>query len=172
MDSMPIGRQVSDARKQAGLTQAELADRCRLDIRTIQRVETGDVRPRLYTVRVLGEALSTKFNVDETGDRQNQDIFALRRAFRRRRTIRIVTACGAVFLMLTVAVLGYPSWILFGMPKRTWAPFFYLIMFAHIIGIALTWRCPLCKGLLGDVFNTRYCSKCGLSFYGDENKHE
>jgi uncharacterized membrane protein len=95
-----------------------------------------------------------------------KELDELRRIFRIRKRIRIITAFTAIFIMIAVVVLAFPSWRLFGMPKQTWAPFFYAIIMFHIITIGFYWRCPGCNGLLsGDLFNTRYCSKCGLKFY-------
>jgi hypothetical protein len=91
-----------------------------------------------------------------------EQIVYLRRTFRRRRSVRI----GIFILILSVldgvTLLAFPSWKLFGMSKMTWAPYFYLVMFALLFLIALVWRCPACNGLLGDVFQARYCPKCGL----------
>ena len=87
-----------------------------------------------------------------------------RKQYERRKRFRLITFGTAIFLMIAVALLGFPTWEIFGLPKHVWAPYFYLLMFAHIIGIALTWRCPGCNSLLGDVFNTRFCSNCGLRF--------
>jgi len=165
MNNIKPGKQISEARKKHGLTQAELADKCRLNIRTIQRIESGDVTPRAYTIRIINEVLGTQVKIDASQDLEDQELAKLREIFKKRKRIRIITALSAIFLMIAIVLLAFPSWELFGMPKRTWAPFFYLIMFAHLLGIGLTWRCPGCNGLLGDVFNTRFCPKCGLKFY-------
>jgi len=165
MEKPLIGQQIADARKELGITQDELALECNLHIRTIQRIEAGDVKPRLYTLRLLNDVLGTNFGMHKQRTKMEQEVGELRRTFKRRRRIRIVTAFSAIFLMLAVVVIAFPSWKLFGLPKLTWAPFFYLIMFAHIIAIGFYWRCPACNGLLGDLFNTKYCSKCGLKFY-------
>lgn len=87
-----------------------------------------------------------------------------REVFRKRRSIRISIAITAVTVLIAVTLLAFPSWELFGMPKMTWAPFFYLLMFGLLILIAVVWRCPACNGLLGEVFNTKYCPKCGMKF--------
>lgn len=88
----------------------------------------------------------------------------IRKKFKKRKSIRIWISVIALSLMIGVTFLAFPSWELFGMPKLTWAPFFYLIMFGLLIGIGVFWRCPSCNGLLGDAFNTKYCPKCGIKF--------
>jgi len=157
MNANSIGKQISDERKNQGLTQAELADRCRLNIRTIQRIESGEVHPRSYTVRIINEVLGTDFELNDNHAEDDQEMKKLRETFRKRRRFRIITAISAMAVLVLATLLSFPSWELFGMPKRTWVPFLYLFMFAHLIGIGLTWRCPGCNGLLGDVTNTRFC---------------
>ncbi len=165
MEKSSIGVQISNARKKLGITQEELSMECNLHIRTIQRIEAGEVKPRLYTLRLLNDVLGTNLGMHKQMNNMDQEIDELRRIFRRRRRFRIITAFTAIFLMVAVVVLAFPSWELFGLPKHVWAPYFYAIMFAHITGIGLNWRCPACNGILGDLFNTKYCSKCGLKFY-------
>ncbi|MBN4071220.1 helix-turn-helix domain-containing protein [Crocinitomix catalasitica] len=52
-----LANKISHLRKLKGLTQEELADRTNLSSRTIQRIESGEVDPRLYTLKVIAEAL-------------------------------------------------------------------------------------------------------------------
>lgn len=165
MDEKYIGQLIKESRNSLGLTQAQLADKCRLSIRTIQRIESGTVSPRFYTINLINEALGTRFKVSKDVEEEKQLLNKHREVFRRRKTYRIITFSSALVLMLAIVILAFPTWELFGMSKMVWAPFFYLIMFAHLIGIGIMWRCPSCNGLLGDVFNTRFCSKCGLQFY-------
>jgi hypothetical protein len=94
-----------------------------------------------------------------------EEINKLRASFRKRRAVRISIFILILFILVSVTALAFPSWELFGLPRLAWAPFFYIVMFALIAGIAFVWRCPACHGLLGDVFNTKFCSKCGFKFY-------
>ncbi len=165
MNSDFIGRQISDSRKKLGMTQAELADKCHLNIRTIQRIESGHTSPRFFTLNIINEVLGTNFEISFDREEEVRILNSYKASFRKRKIYRIVTFSIAIFIMIAVFILAFPSWELFGMPKLVWAPFFYLIMFAHLIGIGILWRCPACNGLLGDVFNSRYCSKCGFHFY-------
>jgi transcriptional regulator with XRE-family HTH domain len=162
MEKQQLAKQIKEARKKKGLTQAELAFKCNLDIRTIQRIENEKVIPRFYTIRILNNVLGIDIAMDSSDDIQAEKISEYRKRYTMRKKIRIATLVLAICLMISVVVLAFPSWVLFGMQKHVWAPYFYLLMFGHIIGIAITWRCPGCNGLLGDVFNTKYCSKCGL----------
>ena len=100
---------------------------------------------------------------------KHQNLTELRAAFKVRKAIRLGLFFGALFLMIAVTALAFPSWQLLGMPKRVWAPLFYLFMFTDLALIFLIWRCPACHAPLGDVFTARICSKCGIRFEGAES---
>ncbi len=57
---MSIGKNVWKHRKAAGLSQADLAEKTLLSLRTIQRIENDKNTPRSYTISVLAEALGTE----------------------------------------------------------------------------------------------------------------
>ena len=57
MEQPNLGKRISEIRKAKGLTQEELAEQCKINVRTLQRIETGVVTPRAYTVRVIFAAL-------------------------------------------------------------------------------------------------------------------
>ena len=52
-----LGKKISELRKAKGLTQEELVEKCKISVRTIQRIETGDVTPRMYTLKTILAAL-------------------------------------------------------------------------------------------------------------------
>lgn len=52
-----LGKKITELRKAKGLTQEELVERCNISVRTIQRIETGEVTPRSYTVKTILSAL-------------------------------------------------------------------------------------------------------------------
>jgi transcriptional regulator with XRE-family HTH domain len=52
-----LGKKISELRKAKGLTQEELVEKCNISVRTIQRIETGDVTPRMYTIKTILAAL-------------------------------------------------------------------------------------------------------------------
>lgn len=49
---------VKTIRERLAYTQADLAERCSLSIRTIQRIESGRSQPKGYTLKVLANALN------------------------------------------------------------------------------------------------------------------
>lgn len=52
-----LGKKITELRKAKGWTQEELVHKCNLNVRTLQRIESGEVFPRAYTVRLIFEAL-------------------------------------------------------------------------------------------------------------------
>jgi transcriptional regulator with XRE-family HTH domain len=58
-----IGAKIKELRILKGLTQEDLAEQTGLSVRTIQRIESGDVDPRTYTLTALAEALEVDLEV-------------------------------------------------------------------------------------------------------------
>ena len=70
MNQPQLGLKVSELRQQKGLTQEQLAERCEISARTVQRIESGEVEPRAYTLHCLGEALDFDFG-EEAAPNEN-----------------------------------------------------------------------------------------------------
>jgi len=68
MNQPDLGLKVADLRQQKGLTQERLAELCEVSPRTIQRIESGEVDPRAYTLHCLGEALEFDFGEENNGN--------------------------------------------------------------------------------------------------------
>ena len=76
MNQPDLGLKVSELRLQKNLTQEQLAEKCEVSTRTIQRIEGGEVDPRSYTLHCLSEALEFDFGADHTS-RENLWLAAL-----------------------------------------------------------------------------------------------
>jgi len=61
MNQPDLGKKIVELRKAKGLTQEELVEKCNLNVRTLQRIESGEVIPRSYTLKTIFTALD--FNV-------------------------------------------------------------------------------------------------------------
>ncbi|MBL0683962.1 helix-turn-helix domain-containing protein [Aquimarina mytili] len=57
MKQPALGVKISELRKSKGLTQEELVEQCNISVRTIQRIEAGEVTPRSYTIKTILSAL-------------------------------------------------------------------------------------------------------------------
>lgn len=86
MQQPELGKRVASARRAGGFTQEELVARCGLNVRTLQRIESGAVTPRAYTLRAIADALGVEVSV-LSGDFSRQG--ALNKVFERTRTYLI-----------------------------------------------------------------------------------
>ena len=62
MKQPELGKKIVELRKEKGLTQEELVDKCNISVRTLQRIETGEVTPRVYTIKTILAALDYDLN--------------------------------------------------------------------------------------------------------------
>ena len=56
---MDFGQQLKEIRIQQKYSQADLSNKTGLTVRTIQRIESNEVKPSIHSLRVLSEALGT-----------------------------------------------------------------------------------------------------------------
>ncbi|RPI42505.1 MAG: XRE family transcriptional regulator, partial [Bacteroidetes bacterium] len=63
MTQPELGKKIAELRKSRGLTQEQLVEKCNLSVRTLQRIESGEVKPRGHTLRVIFEALEYDLHV-------------------------------------------------------------------------------------------------------------
>lgn len=71
MEQPELGRKIAELRKAKGLTQEELVEKCNVSVRTIQRIETGEVTPRSYTIKTILHALES--DLDEISGQDEKD---------------------------------------------------------------------------------------------------
>ena len=63
MDKTTIAKKIIHYRKLKGMTQEGLSELTGLNVRTIQRIEAGEVDPRLYTLKSIADGLGV--NLEE-----------------------------------------------------------------------------------------------------------
>ena len=56
---MEFGERLKELRTSMNCSQKELSEQTGLTLRTIQRIENNEVKPSLYSLKVIGEALKT-----------------------------------------------------------------------------------------------------------------
>ena len=56
-----FGNRLIQARQAKGWTQMDLAEQSHISLRTIQRIESGQVNPRTYTIKQLSEIIGLDF---------------------------------------------------------------------------------------------------------------
>ena len=52
---MEFGARLKEIRTSLNISQKELSEQTGLTLRTIQRIENNEVKPSLYSLRVIGE---------------------------------------------------------------------------------------------------------------------
>jgi transcriptional regulator with XRE-family HTH domain len=101
MQQPELGRQLTALRKAKNLTQEELVEKSHVSVRTIQRIEAGEVLPRTITVKILLEALGESYESFLT--KQNQ-VMETQKSLpnTNRNTLLIAVLAGAVYLISEV----------------------------------------------------------------------
>jgi len=74
MNQPALGKKISELRKAKGYTQEELVNKCKLNIRTLQRIESGEVEPRIYTVKAIFEALEYNYDTTEATEKKQNSV--------------------------------------------------------------------------------------------------
>src|SRR4030042_3554672 len=76
MKQPELGKKISELRKEKGLTQEELVDKCNISVRTLQRIESGEVTPRSFTVKTILAALEYDLSKISDIDGKNKQNFS------------------------------------------------------------------------------------------------
>jgi len=79
MEQPNLGKRISELRKAKGLTQEELAEQCKISTRTLQRIESGAVIPRAYTVRIIYAVLKKDGSFMKLHFEYVKDLFNLKK---------------------------------------------------------------------------------------------
>jgi len=61
-----LGQSILGLRQKKKITQEELVEICNINVRTLQRIEAGEVTPRDYTIRIILDALDYNFEQVES----------------------------------------------------------------------------------------------------------
>ncbi len=77
MENLGFGKKLIEVRKAKGLTQEQVAEKCKITVRTIQRIESGIVNPRAFTIKIISDALGFDYfetsHIDHSIDTVNQN---------------------------------------------------------------------------------------------------
>jgi transcriptional regulator with XRE-family HTH domain len=105
MQQPELGRRLTALRKEKNFTQEDLVAKSHVSVRTIQRIEAGEVLPRLSTVRILFEALGVKYESIST--KPNQVMETQKRILpnANRNAVLVAALAGAIYLVTSV-ILG------------------------------------------------------------------
>jgi transcriptional regulator with XRE-family HTH domain len=105
MEQPKLGRRLTALRKEKNLTQEELVEKSHVSVRTIQRIEAGEVLPRMITVRILLEALGESYESFSTNQNQVMETQKSTLPTTHRNTLLVAVLAGAVYLISEI-ILG------------------------------------------------------------------
>lgn len=99
-----LGIKINEIRNQKSITQKELSESCNIDIRTIQRIETGDVTPRMSTLKLIAKALSCDMSIFNGDNQENANYLSHK----------------VLLSLFVIGVINLISWVLFSpiIPKN------------------------------------------------------
>lgn len=102
MQQPELGQRLAALRKEKNLTQEELVEKSHVSVRTIQRIESGEVLPRLSTVKILWEALGEKYEPISKNSTQVMETQQKSLPTANRITLLVAALAGAVYLIAQI----------------------------------------------------------------------
>ena len=111
MKQPELGKKIAELRKAKGYTQEELVEMCNLSVRTLQRIESGEVVPRSHTIRVIFAALDYKvYDVPNIRLRlffkKVFDVFNLKTNTMKKLSILSIVFAATAIVLLLVSING------------------------------------------------------------------
>ena len=103
MDQPELGKKILQLRLLRGLTQAELADKSKIGLRTIQRIESGVVTPRSYTIKLIFSVLQYDDSIFQHDKPTNKSKMA--RIYK----ISLIVSFIAITLGVMFKIMHYPG---------------------------------------------------------------
>lgn len=104
-----LGIKITELRKQKGFTQEELVDLCNINVRTLQRIENGEVSPRSYTIKTILSALDQDYEELYEKDAYQEVSRSL--------NLNSSKEAGSVYKLLTFAWISGIIYFLLGVPE-------------------------------------------------------
>jgi transcriptional regulator with XRE-family HTH domain len=105
MQQPELGRRLTALRKEKNLTQEELVEKSHVSVRTIQRIEAGEVLPRMSTVKILLGALGVSYDSFLAKPAQAMETPKSTLPIVNRNILLIAALAGAVYLVAQ-SILG------------------------------------------------------------------
>lgn len=137
MQQPELGIRLTALRKEKNLTQEELVTKSNVSVRTIQRIEAGEVMPRISTVKILLEALGHSYesfikttHTMETPSRSTLPAY--------KNTVLIAAIAGAMYLV-TEIIMGAMdiAWVMSENDWDLWTNYVYIAL-AFVLVISYT----------------------------------
>lgn len=116
-----LGKKITELRKQKGLTQEELVERCNVTVRTIQRIESGETTPRIYTIKTILNALGLDYEKVFEREYNEGKFDKILRFFPNnlKEVLNVSFIAGIVYFVLGFVEMGYYTTSFFDLDSQT-----------------------------------------------------
>ena len=116
-----LGKKITELRKQKGLTQEELVERCNVTVRTIQRIESGETTPRIYTIKTILNALGLDYEKVFEREYNEGKFDKILRFFpsNLNEVLNVSFIAGIVYFVLGFVEMGYYATSFFDLNSQT-----------------------------------------------------
>ena len=116
-----LGKKITELRKQKGLTQEELVERCNVTVRTIQRIESGETTPRIYTIKTILNALGLDYEKVFEREYNEGKFDKILRFFpsNLKEVLTVSFIAGIVYFVLGFVEMGYYATSFFDLDSQT-----------------------------------------------------
>ena len=116
-----LGEKITELRKQKGLTQEELVERCNVTVRTIQRIESGETTPRIYTIKTILNALGLDYEKVFEREYNEGKFDKILRFFpsNLKEVLNVSFIAGIVYFVLGFVEMGYYTTSFFDLDSQT-----------------------------------------------------
>ena len=116
-----LGKKITELRKQKGLTQEELVKRCNVTVRTIQRIESGETTPRIYTIKTILNALGLDYEKVFEREYNEGKFDKILRFFpsNLKEVLNVSFIAGIVYFVLGFVEMGYYATSFFDLNSQT-----------------------------------------------------
>lgn len=136
MQQPELGRQLAALRKQQNFTQEELVAKSHVSVRTIQRIEAGEVIPRLSTIKILWRALGKEYVANNITTTDMKTLPGMNQ-LRHQQHLLIAVVGGVLYLAFEIALTAIDvSWLAGNLELRKGSQMTYT---ALTVGMALSY---------------------------------
>ncbi|MEO0572791.1 MAG: helix-turn-helix transcriptional regulator [Bacteroidota bacterium] len=114
MQQPELGLRITELRKQKGLTQDELVDLCNINVRTLQRIENGEVSPRSYTIKTILSALDYDYeslHAEQSGQQSPSQIQIAPKEAKSAHTLLTMAWIAGIVFALTAIFEGISDYV-------------------------------------------------------------
>jgi transcriptional regulator with XRE-family HTH domain len=137
MQQPELGLRLTSLRREQNLTQEELVAKSNVSVRTIQRIEAGEVLPRMSTIKILLNALGHTYESFSTKQPNTMETQTTSQNFPSpNRTTLLIAAIAGVIYLVTAVILGAMdvAWLASEEDWQEWTNYLYIGLKIIMVG--------------------------------------